>query len=119
MSRHNTQVTNYIDSLDSPQREVCQTLRELILEQFADLREEFKHNYPAYCFERKRICSIGGFKRHAHLELDYGAHLRDTKGRVEGVGKNIRHVKIRGIAEIDEEYFVDLLRQSLALHKQR
>jgi hypothetical protein len=114
--RRNDKVTEYIDSLPAPQRDICESLRELILRNFQQLREEFKYNYPAYYFERQRICSIGGFKRHANLELDYGAHLRDSRGRIEGVGKNIRHIKIRSLEEIDEEHFVELLQQSLDHH---
>jgi hypothetical protein len=117
VSRLNDKVTDYIASLPAPQREICQSLRELILRNFQELREEFKYNFPAYYYERKRICSIGGFKRHANFELDYGAHLRDSQGRIEGVGKNIRHIKIRSLEEIDEDYFVGLLRQSLAHHE--
>jgi len=117
-SPRNEKVTQYIAQLPSPQKEICEALRELILGNFPELREEFKYNYPAYYYERKRICSIGGFKRHANLELDYGAHLRDPIGRVEGVGKNIRHIKIRSPAEVDPDYFVDLLRQSIEYHEE-
>ncbi|MFO7287107.1 MAG: DUF1801 domain-containing protein [Gammaproteobacteria bacterium] len=118
-SARNEKVTQYIAVLPSPQKEICQSLREMILGHFPELREEFKYNYPAYYHERQRICSIGGFKRHANLELDYGAHLRDSRGRVEGVGKNIRHVKIRSLDEVDTDYFIDLLRQSIEYHRSR
>ncbi|SRR5690606_16830285 len=117
MQVRNEKVTQYIAHLPSPQKEICEALRELILGNFPELKEEFKYNYPAYCYERKRICSTGGFKRHANLELDYGAHLRDPIGRVEGVGKNIRHIKIRSPDEVDADYFIDLLRQSIEHHK--
>ena len=112
----NARATEYIAALPSPQREICQSLRELILDNFPQLHEEFKHNYPAYYYERKRICSTGGFKNHANLELDYGAHLKDAKGRVVGVGKNIRHIKIRSLDEIDSDYFTELIRQSIEHH---
>jgi hypothetical protein len=114
--RLSDKVTDYIASLPAPQRGICQSLRELILGNFPQLREEFKYNFPAYYYERKRVCSLGGFKRHANLELDYGAHLRDSQRRIEGVGKNIRHIKIRSLEEIDEDYFVGLLQQSLDHH---
>src|SRR4051812_30838665 len=107
--------TEYIASLPSPQKEICQTLRELILENFPQMREEFKWNYPAYYYNGKRICITGGFKEHANIELFYGAHLRDAQGRIAGAGKNTRHIKIRSLEEIDRDYFVDLLRQSIEL----
>ena len=113
----NQRVTEYISRLPSPQKEICQGLRELILGNFPELRADFKYNFPAYLLGTKRICSTGGFKKHANLDLDYGAHLRDPKGRVAGVGKNIRHIKIRSLEEVDADYFVDLIRQSLEYHR--
>jgi hypothetical protein len=80
--------------------------------------EAFKWNYPAYLHDAKRLCSIGGFKNHASLELDYGAHLEDAKGRLVGMGKNIRHIKITSLEQVDADYFIDLLRQSIGIREQ-
>ncbi len=115
----NERATAYIASLPSPQREICQSLRALILSNFPQISEEFKWNYPAYYYNGKRICSTGGFKDHATLELDYGAHLKDVKGRIVGVGKNIRHIKIKSVEQVDADYFVDLLRQSIKVVQTR
>ncbi len=79
------------------------------------MREEFKWNYPAYYYNGKRICIIGGFTQHANIELFYGAQLRDAQGRIAGAGKNTRHIKLRSLEEIDADYFVDLLQQSIEL----
>lgn len=111
---HN-KVTEYITSLPSPQKEICQSLRELILENFPQMREEFKWNYPAYYSNGKRICLASGFKEHVTLELFYGAHLQDAQGRIVGGGKNTRHIKLKSLKEIDTNYFVDLFQQSIEL----
>ena len=108
-------VTEYIDSLPSPQKEICQSLRELILENFPQMREEFKWNYPAYYYHGKRICLISGFQDHVTVELFYGAHLEDVQERIVGVGKNTRHMKLQSLKDIDTNYFVDLLQQSIEL----
>ena len=79
------------------------------------MREEFKWNYPAYYCKGKRICITGGFKEHVTVELFYGAHLRDAKGRIGGVGKHTRHIKLKSLDDIDADYFVGLLRQSIEL----
>jgi hypothetical protein len=109
----NDKVSGYIDPLPSPQREISIALRDMIRRHFPAFSEEFKWNYPAYYYRGKRICSLGAFMNHVNLEYDYGSSLTDGKGRVEGVGKNIRHVKIRTLEEVDTEYFIDLLRQSM------
>ena len=102
-------------ALPSRQREICQSLRELILENFPQMQEEYKWRAPAYYYNGKRICILGGFKEHANIEPFYGARLKDSQGRIEGLGKNTRHIKIRSMAEIDGGYFVDLIRQSVEL----
>jgi hypothetical protein len=111
----NDRATGYVASLPSPQREICQCLRELILENIPDIREEFKWNHPAYYSRGKRICLTGGFREHVSVELFYGVHLQDSQGRIVGVGKNTRHIKFKSLEEIDANYFVDLVRQSVAL----
>lgn len=110
-----TKVTAYIASLPSPQKEICQALRELILENFPHMREELKWNYPAYYYHGKRICLTSGFKDHVTVELFYGAHLEDAQARIVGAGKNTRHIKLQSLQEIDTHYFVDLLQQSIEL----
>jgi hypothetical protein len=111
----NERATEYIVSLPSPQKEICQCLRELILRSFPEMREEFKWNHPAYYCKGKRICLAGGFKEHVSVELFYGAHLQDSQGRIVGAGKSTRHIKFRTLEEIDANYFVDLLGQSVQL----
>jgi hypothetical protein len=108
-------VTAYIALLPSPQKEICQALRELILENFPHMREELKWNSPTYYYHGKRICLNSGFKDHVTVELFYGAHLEDAQERIVGVGKNTRHIKLQSLQEIDTTYFVDLLQQSIEL----
>ena len=108
-------VTEYIASLPSPQKEICQSLRELILENFPQMREEFKWNYPAYYYHAKRICLTSGFKDHVTVELFYGAHLQDAQKRIVGVGKNTRYIKLKSLKEFDTNYFIHLLQQSIEL----
>lgn len=107
--------TEYIAALPSPQKEICQALRALILENFPQMTEEFKWNYPASYYNGKRICITGGFKQHANIELFYGAHLQDAQGRISGMGKNTRHIKLKSLEEIDTDYLVDLIQQSIEL----
>jgi hypothetical protein len=66
----------------------------------------------------ERICLASGFKEHVTVELFYGARLQDVQGRIVGVGKNTRHLKLKSVKEIDTHYFVDLLQQVSSYHKQ-
>jgi hypothetical protein len=119
MTELNGRASEYIAGLASPQREICGALRELILGAFPGMREEFKWGYPAYYYNGKRICITGGFRQHANMELFYGARLQDGRGRIAGNGKNTRHIKFRSLEEVDREYIVDLLQQSIELSQGR
>jgi hypothetical protein len=115
MSIHQNIVTGYIASLPSPQKEICRSLRKLILEGIPQMNQEFKWHRPAYYCNGKRICLVSSSKDHVTLELFYGAHLRDVEGRIVGLGKNTRHIKIKSLDEIGTNYYVDLLQQSIEL----
>jgi len=42
-----------------------------------------------------------------------GAALRDPRGLLEGDGQYVRHIKVRRLADIDENAFAALLRQAI------
>ncbi len=44
-----------------------------------------------------------------------GTELKDTKNLLEGTGKGMRHIKIRHLQEMDEQYFADLVRQAASI----
>lgn len=115
MPELNARATAYIAALSSPQREICRAVRELILGRSPELREEFKWNAPVYYHAGRRICLVSAFRRHVTVELFYGAQLRDDRGLVEGVGKRTRHLKLASPVDVDAEYLVDLVRQSVRL----
>jgi hypothetical protein len=117
MRAFHPKATAYIAALPSPQKEICQLLRELILSNFPQMKEEYKWNFPAYYYNGKRICITGGFKKHANIELFYGSSLQDAQGRISGLGKRTRHIKFKSLAEIDASYLVDLIKQSIKLSK--
>lgn len=101
MTEAQQKVTAYIAAQPSPQREICQSLRDLIRTTFPQLREEFKWNFPLYYHAAQRICLISAFKHHVTVELFYGVLLDDVCGRITGAGKRTRHIKITSLEEID------------------
>src|SRR2546430_12111312 len=70
-------VTEYIASFPSPQKEICQSLRELILENFPQMREEFKWNYPAY-YLLDRL-KAPGFSPDSYPHVTNGGEKQDER----------------------------------------
>jgi hypothetical protein len=50
----------------------------------------------AFCF-----CMVG--KNHVTFGFHFGTSLKDPERLLEGTGKNIRHVKLRTVAELEQK----------------
>jgi len=48
----------------------------------------------------EHFCYIAPFKKHVNLGFMYGADLPDPEGLLEGVGKPMRHIKIRSLDDL-------------------
>jgi Domain of unknown function (DU1801) len=55
--------------------------------------------------------------KHVNLGFYHGAALNDPTGMLEGAGKNLRHVKIRSLADVSTKELGDLLKASLAARR--
>lgn len=113
MTNLNPQVTAMIAALSSPQKEICEELRTLITAQFPDLEENWGWSRPLYATKHGMICYFVANKNDVNLGFEQGAHLDDPKGLLRGTGANMRHVKIRTVAELDLAYYETLLAQAV------
>ncbi|MFX1587430.1 MAG: DUF1801 domain-containing protein [Promethearchaeota archaeon] len=99
-------VEEYIEKQKSPQKEICQKLRKIILNTFPDIKEEMKYGVPYY--ENKYY--IVALKDHVNL----GFSIKDLKKEeillLEGSGKTTRHLKVNYFDDIDEEKIIKLLK---------
>jgi hypothetical protein len=99
-------VKNYIDSLPSPQKEICKKVRKIILTTFPDLEETFKNGVPWY--ECKYY--IVGFKDHVNIGFSVEGLNQEEMELFDGKGKYMRHIKIFSLDDIDEKKVVKLLK---------
>jgi len=100
------EVGYYIERQKSPQKEICQRLRNIILETFPNIKEEMKLGVPWY--EGKYY--IVALKNSVNLGFSLKGLSSKEIGLFEGGGKTMKHVKIRSPEEIDEKKIVELLR---------
>ena len=101
----NVKVEKYIEKQKSPQSEIIQKLRAIILKTFPNIKEEFKLGVPWY--EGKYY--IVALKDHVNLGFSLKGLSQKEKELFEGNGKTMRHIKIYSSNEIDEEKIVKLL----------
>ena len=99
-------VKKYIEKQRSPQKEIIQKLRKIILKTFPNIKEEMKLGVPWY--EGKYY--IVGLRDHVNLGFSLEGLSKKEQELFEGSGKTMKHIKIHSLDEIDERKIVKLLR---------
>jgi hypothetical protein len=98
-------VDSYIKKQPSPQREICERLREIILQTLPNIREEMKWGVPTYGDEGYYIVAL---KDHVNLGFSVVGLSADELSEFVGSG-TMKHVEIRTVDEIDEARIARLL----------
>ena len=99
-------VENYIEKQKSPQREICQELRKIILETFPNIKEEMKFGVP--CYEGRYY--IAALRDHVNLGFSLKGLSKEEIKLFEGNGKTMRHIKVFSLNAIDKTKIVKLLK---------
>jgi hypothetical protein len=101
----NQEVQKYIEKQKSPQKEICQRLREIILKKFPHIKEEMKMGVPWY--EDKYY--IVALKDHVNLGFSLKNLSEEEAKLFQGSGKTMKHIPISSLKEINENQIVELL----------
>jgi hypothetical protein len=101
-----TQVEKYIENQKSPQREIVQRLRDIILKTLPDIKEEFKMGVPWY--EGKFY--VVALRDHVNLGFSVKGLSEQEKALFEGKGKIMRHVKFYSLEDVDDARVARLVR---------
>jgi hypothetical protein len=100
-----SKVNDYIEKQQSPQKEICEKLRSIILENYPSINERMKYGVP-YFDEKFYIVAL---KDHVNLGFSI-KNLSDKEiALFEGDGKLTRHIKVKTLSEIDKERLTRLL----------
>ena len=106
-------VDHYIKKQKSPQKEICQKIREIILKTIPQINEEMKVGVPCYGHTKEDLCGkyyIAALKDHVNLGFSLKGLSKKEQELLEGSGKTMKHIKIYSLEEIDEKKIITLLR---------
>jgi hypothetical protein len=95
----NPQVTDYIINSGN-QQEILQTIRQLIHDTVPQVTEEFKWGRPVFS-TNKDFAYLKTAKNYVTLGFFNFEELSDPDNRLEGTGKDMRHIKIKTINDIN------------------
>jgi hypothetical protein len=101
-----TAIDEYINKQNSPQKEICEKLRELIFRTFPDVKQEIKWGVPAFAEGKFYIVAL---KDHVNLGFSIQGLTRKEVGLFDGGGKTTKHIQVNSIEGIDEERIVTLI----------
>ena len=101
-----SKVEEYIEKQNSPQKKICQKLREIILNTFPDIKEEMKYGVPYY----GNKYYIVALKTHVNLGFSIKDLTEKEISLLEGSGKTVRHLKVNSLEDIDEYEILKLLK---------
>jgi hypothetical protein len=99
-------IKEYIGKQKSPQKEICQKLREIILSTIPKITEEMK--YGVHYYGNKYY--IVALKTHVNLGFSIKGLTKEEIGLLEGSGKTTKHIKISTLEDIDEKKIIKLLK---------
>jgi len=100
------EVEKYIENQKSPQKEIVQKLRDIILKTLPEIKEEFKMGVPWY--EGKYY--VVALRGHVNLGFSVKGLSEQETALFEGKGKMMRHVKFYSLEDVDEARVAKLLK---------
>ena len=103
----NSKVDDYINKQASPQKEICQALRKIILRTFPGTKEEMKWGVSAFADSKFYIVAL---KDHVNLGFTIKGLSKEDLALFEGGGKTMKHIEIFELAKIDKKRVTELLR---------
>ena len=107
------EVTDYIDKASSEQKQVLNTLRELIGKAIPEVAENFKWSRPVYATQ-KDFCYLQFNKKHVNLGFFEFDKIEDPNNLLEGTGKEMRHVKnSKMVLHSTHRFFIKMIKTGL------
>ncbi len=92
-------VDEYIKAQQSPQREICHKLREIILRTFPSIKEGMKWGVPSY---GDGVYYLVALKDHVNLGVSLKGIPVEKRALLDVIGKTTGHVEFASLGSIDE-----------------
>lgn len=110
-------VEEWIAKTPEGTRGLVEACRALVLSIDPAITEDIKWRNLFFQWEGESLGAVVPYKDHVNLQFWKAVFLDDTEGRLEGTGKEARHLKIRDEADIDAEFITRLIGETIALYQ--
>ncbi|MFD3001810.1 DUF1801 domain-containing protein [Pontibacter toksunensis] len=115
-STSSRQVDEYVASLAPEKQELAREVRRIVADSAAHLQETIRWESACYFF-RGPVCYFAPSRGGIHFGFFRGKELSDPKRRLVTRNGKHPHIKVRSLQDIDEGYFVGLIREAVLLNQ--
>lgn len=118
-------IDDVLGNVDESLTQIVHRLRQLIIDVDPDTTEQPRPGDRALSYGTGPRKMLDGYayiiaqKNYVNLGFYRGAHLPDPMHLLEGTGKDLRHVKVRSLADADREGMRDLIAAAVTEKKSR
>ena len=100
-------INTYIEKLENPQKEICEKLRQIIMDTFPDIKESIRWGVPAF---NDGLFYMVALKDHVNLGFAANGLDAEELSLFDGGGKTTRHIEIESLNALDQKRIVALLK---------
>ena len=111
-------VDEYISSLEGWKADVVAQVREIVLEAAPDAKESIKWAQPVY-EKHGPFSYIKAFKNSVNFGFWRGVDINDKNNLLQGTGEKMRHFKLTGLDDINNEIFAEYVKQAVQLNLEK
>jgi hypothetical protein len=111
-------VDEYIESLGGWKTDVAGRIREIVTNVAPEAKESIKWAQPVYELNGP-FAYMKAFKNSVNFGFWRGVDLDDPQKLLQGTGEKMRHVKVTGIEDIDNEAFTAYVKQAVRLNLEK
>jgi len=120
----NDEFEHLMKSYDAGIRDLAAEARAVMLKLFPKAEEKVYSGWRVIRYSLDgtmagQFAAIGPQKKHVNIYFMNGTELDDPKGLLEGMGKNMRHVKLNDASRLKSADFKSLLKASAKLQKSK
>ena len=104
-----------LTKLNPKQKDIAEKIRAIIKNVVPNVVEMVRRGKITYVLNGKDFASISLYKGHVDLDLVAGTKVGSDLLKGRGTGKDVRHIKITTMKNIEEPEFTRLLRDAAAI----
>ena len=93
--KQDPEVDAWIDEHNGPVGDIANLWISYLRNCGNDITEILHDGHPTFCVNQAAFAYVDAFKAHANIGFFRGADLQDPEALLEGLGKKMRHVKVR------------------------